>query len=110
MRSYLRLPVLPVNIALVLVALIDLITTVVWLKTGRAIEINPIMASVLRLGIDVFIGVKVGTLAAYILVLEWYRRSRSAALAALIGRITLASYISIYTVSFLLVNGSLIFC
>lgn len=106
MPACLRIPLLPVNIVLVLVALLDLLTTVVWLQTGRAVEINPIMAYVLRSGMEVFVAVKVGTLVAYVGVVEWYRRSRNAILAELVGRITLASYIAIYAISFLAVNVS----
>ncbi len=104
MPACLRLPLLPVNIVLVLVALLDLLTTVVWLRTGRAVEINPIMAYVLSLGMEAFVAVKVSTLVAYVGVVEWYRRYKSAILAELVGRITLASYIAIYTISFLAVN------
>lgn len=104
-----RLPVLPVNLALVCVAILDLISTLVWLGAGLVVEVNPIMAAVLRFGIWAFVGVKVLTLGAYVLVLEWYRRYRSARWALVVGRITLVSYVVVYITSFLVVNAGLIF-
>ncbi|MGQ9454332.1 MAG: DUF5658 family protein [Armatimonadota bacterium] len=104
-----RLPVLPVNLALVCIAMLDLITTLVWLGAGLVIEVNPIMAAVLNFGIWAFVGVKVFTLVAYVLVIEWYRRYRSARWALVVSRITLASYVAVYIISFLVVNTGLIF-
>ena len=100
--------ILPANAALVVIGLIDLFTTVVWLRTGYAVEINPVMAAVLRSGLLLFIALKLSTLAAYVVVMEWYRRRRSASFARIVGRITLASYLGIYAFSFACVNGGLI--
>jgi len=100
--------ILPVNAALVVIGLIDLLTTLVWLHTGHAIEINPIMAAVLRAGVGVFVALKLFTLAAYVAVMEWYRRRRSASFAYLVGRITLFSYAAIYALSFACVNSGLV--
>jgi len=101
--------ILPVNAALVVIGLVDLLTTLVWLRTGHAVEINPIMAAVLRCGLGLFIALKLGTLAAYVVVMEWYRRRHSAAFARVVGRITVASYLGIYAVSFACVNAGLLF-
>lgn len=99
-----RTLVLPVNIALLVVGLVDLLTTIHWVSTGRAIEFNPVMAAALNAGWGVFIAVKLSTLGAFVAVTEWYRRHRSATFAATVGNITLFSYMAIYGVSFLCVN------
>ncbi|MDH7601019.1 MAG: DUF5658 family protein [Armatimonadota bacterium] len=108
MQTCFRLPLLPANIVLLFVGLLDLLTTLIWLHTGKAVEINPIMAYVLRSGIDVFVAVKMSTLLAYVAVLEWYRRFKSPDLAALIGRLTLGSYVGIYAISFAVVNAQVL--
>jgi uncharacterized membrane protein len=81
-----------------------MLTTLWWLHTGSAVEYNPIMAALLRVGTPVFVIVKLATLASCVAVLEWYRRKRCALFAKAAGLFTLVAYVSIYTVSFLVVN------
>ncbi len=102
------LRVLPVNAAVFAIGVIDLVTTLFWISTNQAIEVNPIMAALLRLGIGPFVTVKLSTLAVYIFVLEWYRRRHNPAFARLMGNITLLGYIGIYAVSFAFVNQGMI--
>lgn len=99
-----RALILPVNLALLVVGLADLSTTVFWLCAGRAVEFNPVMAAVLQLGMLAFVMVKLSTLAVYVGVMEWYRRSRNAAFAQIVGNITVTAYLAIYAVSFCAVN------
>ncbi len=99
---------MPANAVLLAVGLADLFTTLFWLATGRAVEVNPIMAALLRLGVWPFVFTKLATLAAYIGVLEWYRRRRNPAFARLVGNITLIGYVGIYAVSFAFVNHGMI--
>ncbi len=101
--------VLPVNVLLVMIGLADLLTTVYWLATGQAAEVNPVMAAVLELSPLLFILVKVATLAAYVIVIEWYRRHRNPYLARIIGRVTVLSYVGVYAISFAAVNAPLLF-
>ena len=96
--------ILVANVLVVAVGMVDLITTVYWLTTGQIVEVNPIMAAVLELGMGTFIGIKLLTLASYFIVMEWYRRYRNPAMAQLIGHVTLIAYIGIYTISFCWVN------
>lgn len=98
--------ILPVNIALILIGLLDLGTTVAWLISGHIIEYNPIMAAVLKAGLPTFIAVKLATIIAYVAFMEWYRHHRSAAVAIIVGNFTVVSYICIYFVSFFCVNSS----
>ncbi|MEN6356387.1 MAG: DUF5658 family protein [Armatimonadota bacterium] len=95
---------MPVNAAVLIVGLLDLITTVFWLATGCVIEVNPIMAAVLKTGLMLFIFVKVATLGAYVAVMEWYRRHRNPAFVSAVGNFTVLAYIGIYAVSFYGVN------
>lgn len=97
---------LPINMLLFAIGLADLVTTLFWLHTGRAIEVNPLMAAVLNTSLALFVAVKLATLISYVAVMEWYRRFRSPAFARLVGNITVASYSAIYAVSFLCVNHS----
>ncbi len=99
--------ILPINIAMLAIGLVDLFTTLFWLRTGRAVEINPIMAAVLKLGLVYFMLAKLLTLGAYVAVMEWYRRQRSAIVAQLVGSVTVLAYCSVYAVSFLCVNFKL---
>lgn len=89
---------------LVLVGVLDLVTTLWWLHTGRAVEYNPIMAALLRIGTPAFVIVKLSTLIACVAALEWYRRRRCALFAKAAGLFALVAYVSIYAVSFLVVN------
>lgn len=99
-----RIAIMPVNALLFAVGLLDLLTTVVWLQAGRIIEVNPIMAAVLKVGMGPFILVKMATLFIYVGVMEWYRRRRNPAFARLMGYVALFGYIGIYTISFYRVN------
>lgn len=98
--------ILPSNLALLFVGVLDLASTLYWTGTGRAVEFNPVMAAVLGFGVPAFICVKLLSLGAYVAVVEWYRRFRSAARAAAVGRFTLAAYVCLYAASFALANRS----
>ncbi len=104
----LALGMLPVNIVLLIIGLADLATTLFWLHTGRAIEVNPVMAAVLDTSLALFVAIKLTTLISYVLVMEWYRRRRNPTFARIVGNITVAAYAAIYTVSFCCVNHSLL--
>lgn len=99
-----RFRILPANIVLVTVGVVDLLTTIFWLETGSVIEVNPIMAALLAVGLPLFVAVKLSTLTAYVLVIEWYGRRWNPAFARRIGNITVAAYLGIYTISFCAVN------
>ena len=102
-----KVRILPANAFLIAVGLADLLSTLFWLKTGQAIEVNPVMAAVLRAGLGAFIIVKLSTLVAYVGMMEWYRRRHNPAFARLVGSITLFGYVGIYAVSFCVVNYGL---
>lgn len=95
-------------IAVVSLALLDLITTVIWVQSGKAVEVNPIMAAVLESGIFVFVAVKLSTVISYFAIMEYYAR-RSAATARCLSAITLTLYITVYMVCFWIVNWQYFF-
>lgn len=92
------------NAALFAIGMLDLSTTLFWLYSGQITEVNPVMAAVLKMGLSAFVMVKLLTLAAYVGVMEWYRRYRNPAIARIISRGTVLAYLGIYSVSFACVN------
>ena len=92
-----------------IVGTLDLASTILWVGAGKAVEVNPLMAAVLKLGTPAFVCAKLISLGAYVAVIEWYRRFRSAAAAQAVGRFTLAAYVGLYAVSFALANRSFLF-
>lgn len=94
-------------IALVAVGLIDLITTIIWLRTGRAIEANPVMSAMLRAGLVTFVTVKLASLFSYAAMMEYYCK-QCAPRARRFSFTALALYITIYGVSFLGINHRLL--
>ena len=103
-----KVRILPANALLIAVGLADLLSTLFWLRTGQAIEMNPVMAAVLHAGLGAFIFVKISTLVAYVGVIEWYRRRRNPAFARLVGSVTLFGYLGIYIIAFCCVNYGLV--
>lgn len=103
-----RFRILPANIVVLAIGLVDLLTTIFWLNTGRAIEVNPLMAAILTVSMPLFVAVKLSTLGAYVLVVEWYRRHRNPCFARQISALTVIAYLGIYTVSFCAVNHKIL--
>ena len=101
--------IMRIHLVLLAVGVTDMLTTLYWVYTGSAIEFNPIMAAVLRVSPWAFVAVKMSTLLAYVGVMEWYRRRRCPALATIVGRITVLSYLGLYATSFSFINYSVFF-
>lgn len=100
---------LPWNLTLAVIGVIDLATTLIWLHEGRVVESNPIMAPLLSVSLPLFAFVKLSTICAYIVVMEWYRRRRSPAFARTVSMVTVAAYVGVYIVSFCSVNHGIFF-
>jgi hypothetical protein len=90
------------------VGLVDLLTTLVWLQAGCVVEANPIMAALLRVGLAPFLLVKLSTLVAYVVTMEWYARRRPEA-ARFFTQVTTLAYVTVYSASFLVVNRPVLF-
>jgi hypothetical protein len=61
------------TVCIAFICLLDLITTLMWVREGRAREGNPFMAYFLSLGIGPFIVAKVSTFVPALVAAEWYR-------------------------------------
>jgi hypothetical protein len=89
---------------LALVCLLDLISTVWLLKTGRAIEANPVMEFYLaRGGTLCFVAIKAFLFLAPLVVLEQIRKKRPQFIRMLF-RTYLAAYVVLYCVGSWYVN------
>ena len=104
-RRAIRVSILPVNIAILAIGIVDLATTLFYVQAGLAGEANPIMAALLDVGVLPFAAVKLFTLCAYVALTEWYSRARSATFARTVGNITVLAYLGIYAASFTFVNS-----
>jgi len=74
---------------LIAICLADMLSTVIAVLSGFAVEYNPLMAACIRRGIWVFIFVKLISFAPFILAVEYYRRknpefSRNACRSAIV--------------------------
>jgi len=71
----LALPVVALNLA-------DAVFTIGWVKTGMAVEANPLMANLLSLNPAVFIVTKLGLVVLGLALLDRNRESQAAEIAA----------------------------
>ena len=94
--------------ALIVVGLLDLVTTLVWLRNGRAVEANPVMAALLRVGFLTFVTVKISTLVVFVAAVAWYRQ-HNAAFCRTVSSFTLCAYLFVYAASFWCVNRTFFF-
>ncbi|MFQ3549620.1 MAG: DUF5658 family protein [Armatimonadota bacterium] len=99
-----KIDIMPTNIAIFAIGMIDLLSTLFWVYTHRAIEHNPIMAYLLEIHPALFISVKIASLLVFVVVTEYYRRNFSQSFAKKVGVVTIFAYIGIYTVSFTIIN------
>lgn len=91
------------SVLLSVIVLADLLSTILLLEYGLAVEANPLMRALLPHGWLVFSLVKCSTLVGFLMVLTWYRRRRPRA-AALVETCTAAGYVVMYTGLFSLLN------
>ena len=92
---------------LFVVGLVDLLTTLIWVRGGLIVEANPLMAAILGVGVVPFVVVKLSTLSAYVATMEWYGRHRPER-AGVIARAATLAYVAVYGVSFVVVNRGVI--
>src|SRR6266699_2705460 len=85
------------SVIILAIGVIDLVTTLVWVRQAGAREANPIFRSYLDLGTPYFIAAKMLLLAGPIILLEWARRRRPA-FTRLASRFAIAAYAFAYVV------------
>ncbi len=98
-----RIRILPGTALLLIVGLLDLLTTLIGLRDGCIIEANPLMNGLLVHSLAAFVSVKLLTLMAFVIVIEWYRRHSTRAASA-VSVFTVSAYLLIYLICFWHVN------
>lgn len=88
---------------LIIICLLDLVSTLALLSQGSAIEGNPLMSFYLRFGIWVFVMVKLALVFLPIFVAEWSMRYRPQFVRMML-RTAIATYVALYLLVFLTVN------
>lgn len=91
------------SIAITVVCVFDLLTTLVLVAVGLAEEANPLMALCLRHSMVTFCLVKLGTMLALVGLAEWYRK-RNPAFVRKIMRVAVAAYVLLYLGLLFIVN------
>ena len=88
---------------LIIICLVDLLSTLALLSHGRALEGNPLMSFYLRFGVWVFVSVKLALVFLPIFIVEWSMRYRPRFVRMML-RTAIAAYVAMYLLVFLSVN------
>jgi uncharacterized membrane protein len=91
------------NTILGIICMLDLVSTVYLLCTGRMVEGNPIMAYVLGYGMAAFILVKLLSFVPTMYLLQWYR-SRNLGFSKLMTTVAITGYLCFYILGVLAIN------
>ena len=95
------------SLILLIVGLVDLLTTLVWVSHHGAQEGNPIFSYYLTMGPLWFIAMKMVCLLCPILIFEWARNHRPR-VARVGARIAIAGYLLFYVVGVARLNPQLL--
>ena len=79
------------------ICLADLISTVILVQRGVAIESNPLLAPTMRLGISCFVVVKLASFLVPLALVEMLR-PKSPAFCQLILRVGIVGYLAVYVI------------
>lgn len=88
---------------LITLCIVDLVTTLVFLRTDRATEGNPLMAFYLRYGVGTFVLAKLSLIFLPVFIAEWSRQYRPRFVKAML-RGAIAAYAGVYLLLFLTIN------
>ena len=89
----------PENIALFVVCIADLVSTLYFVHQGMAVEDNPVYRDFLSKGDGVFVGMKLLSFMPLIAVSTYYRRRRPRLIVGAM-RFTVAVYVIMYVARF----------
>ena len=89
----------PENIALFVVCIADLVSTLYFVHQGMAVEDNPVYRDFLSRGDGVFVGMKLLSFMPLIAVSTYYRRRRPRLIVGAM-RFTVAVYVLMYVLRF----------
>jgi hypothetical protein len=87
------------NVALLVVCMADMISTLYWVHAGMAVEDNPVFREWLRRGDGPFIFMKFASFMPLIAVSTFYRRQRPKLIKNAM-RLTVGTYILLYVLRF----------
>lgn len=85
------------SLILVVICLADMISTLIFVLRGCAVEQNPVMAACLRKGPEVFVLVKLASFVPFVLAIELYRK-RNAVFARFACRMAITAYVVTFAV------------
>ena len=85
------------SVALMVIGIADLVTTLIWVHKSGAIEANPIFSSYLQLGDGWFVASKLLMLICPVFLIEWAHLSRPN-FAQMGARFAVLGYIVVYCV------------
>jgi hypothetical protein len=91
------------SLFLIAICTADLISTLLLIGGGGAVEGNPLMGFYLRYGIGTFVMVKLSLIFLPIFIAEWGKRYRPRFVRALL-RATIVAYLGMYLLVFVMVN------
>lgn len=91
------------SIILIAIGMADLISTVILLNAGGAVEGNPVMAYFLRYGICVFILMKMMLISIPVMIFEYCRQFKPK-FVALMVRFAITAYVAVYASLYLTIN------
>lgn len=95
------------SIAIAMIGIADLATTLMWVHQHGAREANPVFAHYLAMGPVWFSLMKLVCLAAPIFLLEWARRRRPK-FTLWASRFAITAYVMLYGIGFVRLNGALL--
>ena len=91
------------SVALAIICVVDLVSTVIAVVYWGIEEANPVMAFFLDRGITAFCAAKLASFVPAILILEWYRKRNPRFVSAVLKG-AVAAYATMYIVLFWTVN------
>ena len=91
------------SIFLIGICTADLASTLLLINSGGAVEGNPLMAFYLRYGIGTFVMVKLSLVFLPIFIAEWGKQYKPRFVRFML-RATIATYLGMYLVVYLMVN------
>jgi len=101
--SYGKMSLTKESQVLIIICLLDLLSTLALLSQGTAMEGNPLMSFYLRFGVWVFVTVKLALVFLPIFIAEWSMRYRPEFVRMML-RTAIAAYVAVYLLVFLSVN------
>ena len=88
---------------LIAICVLDLASTLLFLRHSGALEGNPLMSFYLKYGVGTFVIVKLALIILPVFVAEWSRQYRPQFVRFML-RIAIAAYVGAYMVVFLTLN------